>query len=221
MTKNKKYKSLRNAAWKFLNTARLGACVQLSLESTLVDDGWFNSFYKKESIDKNNNPIPWNTYPFLKFIEPRLKTSFDVFEYGCGNSTIWYSRKVNSITSVENDKDWYEKIKKRLPGNAAMVYKELKYGGEYSSEVTRQEKQFDIIIIDGRDRENSVRNSIQKLKKDGVIIFDNSELDQYQSAVKHLSENQFKQIAFWGMSPITAHYTSTSIFYRTENCLGI
>ncbi len=221
MAKNKKFKILRNAAWKLLNMVGLGACVQLSLESTLVDDGWFNSFYKKESVDRNNNPIPWNTYPFLKFIEPRLKKNYDVFEYGCGNSTIWYSERVNSIIAVENDKEWYEKIKMHLPGNAQVIYRELKYGGEYSREVENQEKQFDIIIIDGRDRENSVRNSIKKLKKEGVIIFDNSELVQYQAAVKHLTDHQFKHIAFWGMSPITAHYTSTSIFYRKENCLEL
>ena len=221
MTKNKKFKLLRNAAWKFLGMIRLGGCVQLFLESTLVDDGWFNSFYKKESVDKNNNPIPWNTYPFLKFIESRLKKDFDVFEYGCGNSTIWYSKRINSIIAVENDEEWYKKIKVSLPENAHVVYRELKYGGEYSREVLAQDKQFDIIIIDGRDRENSVRNSIKKLKKDGVIVFDNSELAQYQSAVKHLADNHYKQLAFWGMSPITAHYTSTSIFYRTENCLKI
>ncbi len=221
MTKNKKYKFLRNAAWKFLNRIRLGACVQLSLESTLVDDGWFNSFYKKESVDKNSKPIPWNTYPFLKFIEPRLKNNFDVFEYGCGNSTIWYSERVNSIIAVENDQDWYKKIKIWLPENAQVIYRELKYGGEYCREVVNQKKQFDIIIIDGRDRENSVKNSIRKLKEDGIIIFDNSELELYRNAVVHLTNNHFKQLAFWGMSPITAHYTSTSIFYREENCLGI
>ena len=221
MASNKKFKSLRNAVWKFLNILRLGAFFQLFLESALVDDGWFNSFYKKESIDKNNNPIPWNTYPFLKFIESRLQKHFDVFEYGCGNSTIWYSERVNSITAVENDKEWYKKIKTLLPVNAELIYKGLRYDGDYSREVLNQERQFDIIIIDGRDRVNSVKSSIKKLKKDGIIIFDNSELEQYQSAVKFLVDNQFKQIAFWGMSPITAHYTSTSIFYRTDNCLGI
>lgn len=200
---------------------RLGACVQLSLASTLVDDGWFNSFYKKESVDKNNKPIPWNTYPFLKFIEPRLKKSFDVFEYGCGNSTIWYSDRVKSITAVENDKEWYEKIRLKLPQNAQVIYRELKYDGDYSREAVNQGKQFDVIIIDGRDRENSVKNSLPSLKEGGIIIFDNSELELYRNAVAHLTNNHFKQLSFWGMSPITAHYTSTSIFYRTENCLGI
>jgi precorrin-6B methylase 2 len=221
MNNDKKFRGLRNIVWKLLRTLKLAAFFQLSLASTLVDDGWFNSYYKKESIDKQNNPIPWNTYPFLKFIGPRLKNSFTVFEYGCGNSTIWYSQRVRSITAVENDKDWFERIRTRLPANARLIYKELKYNDDYSREVLNQAENFHMIIIDGRDRVNSVKNSIKKLTKDGVIIFDNSELVQYKEAVEYLEENNFKHIDFWGMSPITAHYTSTSIFYRPDNCLTI
>ncbi len=214
MNKEKKYKALRKLTWSLLRSLKLAPYVQLALESTLVDDGWFNSYYKKESVDKENNPIPWNTYPFIKFIEPRLKDHFNIFEYGCGNSTIWYSKRVKSITAVENDKDWYEKIKMRLPENAQVIYKELKYGGEYSMEIVNHKEQFDIIIIDGRDRENSIKNSIIKLKKEGIIIFDNSERDQYRAAVKNLVDNKFKQIAFWGMSPVTAHYTRQVFFIK-------
>ena len=101
MNKEKKYKALRNLTWSLLRSLKLAPYFQLALESTLVDDGWFNSYYKKESVDRENNPIPWNTYPFIKFIEPRLKDHFNIFGYGCGNSTIWYSQRVKSITSLQ------------------------------------------------------------------------------------------------------------------------
>jgi len=221
MNKEKKYKALRNLTWSLLRSLKLAPYFQLALESTLVDDGWFNSYYKKESVDRENNPIPWNTYPFIKFIEPRLKDHFNIFEYGCGNSTIWYSQRVKSITSVENDKDWYERIKISLPVNARVVYRELQYGGNYCKEVLNYTEQFNIIIIDGRDRVNSVKNSVHKLTEDGVFIFDNSGLKQYTEAVSFLNGNKFKSIDFWGMSPITSHYTNTSIFYKNDNCLEI
>lgn len=221
MNKNKRFKGLRNFAWGILRTFKMAACVQLILESTLKEDGWFNSYYKKESIDKENNPIPWNTYPFVKFIEPRLTKSFNVFEYGCGNSTIWYAGRVEKITAVENDREWFEKIKVGVPDNARIIYRELQYGGDYCREVLNHDQQFNIIIIDGRDRVNSVKNSIKKLTEDGVIIFDNVELPQYSEAIEYTKQHGFKQIEFWGMSPITAHCTNTSIFYRSNNCLGI
>lgn len=221
MKKNKKFKGLRNFVWRILRTLKLAACVQLILESKLVDDGWFRSYYQKESVDRENNPIPWNTYAFIKFIEPRLKKEFRVFEYGCGNSTIWYSKRTRLVVAVENNREWYEKIKVLLPENAQLVYKELEYNGEYSREVLNHAEQFNIIIVDGRDRVNSVKNSVKKLSEDGIIIFDNAELSQYKDAIQFLNQHSFKQIEFWGMSPITAHNTSTSIFYRTNNCLAI
>ena len=42
-------------------------------------------------IDKNSNPLPWVTYGFIDFISERLNKSIDVFEYGSGNSTLWYA----------------------------------------------------------------------------------------------------------------------------------
>lgn len=33
-----------------------------------------------------------------------------IFEYGSGNSTLWWSEKVDSIISVEHDKQCFEKV---------------------------------------------------------------------------------------------------------------
>ncbi len=111
-------RKFKDFVWLLLRKINLGGVVQLMLKSILLEDGWFKSFNTKESIDKDGNPIPWNTYPFIKFIEPRLTKYFIVFEFGSGNSTIWYSQRVKSITAVENDPNWYEITKNRLPKNA-------------------------------------------------------------------------------------------------------
>ncbi len=102
-----------------------------------------------------------------------------------------------------------------------MIFKKLDYDGEYCKEVLNQKDNFNIIIIDGRDRVNSVKNGLKKLTEDGVIIFDNSELIQYKEAMDLLSKKGFKRIDFFGMSPVTAHCTTTTIFYHPNNCLGI
>ena len=214
-------RKFKDFIWLLLRKMNLGGAVQLMLKSALLDDGWFKSFNEKRSIDKNGNPIPWNTYPFIKFIEPRLKNTFRIFEYGSGNSTIWYSKRVESIVAVENDKNWFEIVKTGLPENANIIYRDLSYSGDYCREVLNQKEQFHIIIIDGRDRVNSVKNSLEKLTSGGVIILDNSELVQYTEAMEFMQKKGFKRIDFSGISPITAHNTSTSIFYRSENCLGI
>ena len=212
---------MRKFIWHILNKLRIASIIQLVLKSGLKDDGWFKSYYTKQAVNRNGEPIPWCTYPFIKFIEERLKKDFDVFEYGCGNSTLWYANKVKSITSVEHDLDWYNKVSKILPENAKVIYKKLVYEGEYSKAVFDEDKQYHIIIIDGRDRVNSAKNIIKALTDDGVIIFDNTDRQQYKEGVDYLLQNNFKKIDFWGLSPVTAHENLTSVFYKSSNCLNI
>lgn len=214
-------RKIKNFIWLILRKINLGGVVQLILKSALLEDGWFNSFNKKESIDKLGNPIPWNTYPYIKFIEPRLKDTFQLFEFGSGNSTIWYAEKVRSIKSVENDEGWFKVISNKLPKNAQVVHHELSYDGNYAKEVEKDNIKYNMIIVDGRDRVNTIKYSIQQLSEDGVIIFDNSNLPQYSKAIELLSKQNFKRIDFIGISPITAHNNYTTIFYKRNNCLGI
>lgn len=214
-------RKLKNIIWKILIKLKIGGIIQLLLASGLKDDGWFESFNTKKSIDKNGNPIPWCTYPFIKFIEPRLKKDFTVFEYGSGNSTIWYAKKVKQIISVENDEAWFKVVSKLLPSNARLLFSRLEYDGEYCRMVKKQNSRFDIIIVDGRDRVNCVRQSIEYLSERGVLIFDNSHLDNYSEGIKFLNENDFRSVDFWGLAPITGHNTCTSIFYKNDNWLNI
>ncbi len=207
--------------WDILIKLKIGGVVQLLLASGLRDDGWFESFNTKKSIDKNGNPIPWGTYSFIKFIEPRLKKDFKVFEFGSGNSTLWYAKRVSEITAVENDLEWYKNVSSSMPPNAQMIYCELKYDGDYCRQVVKQNKQYNIIIIDGRDRNNCVKNSINFLTNDGIIVYDNTQLAEYASSIEFILQNGFKRLDFNGLLPVVAHNNTTTIFYRNENCLNI
>ena len=172
-------------------------------------------------IDKDSNPIPWVTYSFIDFISERLNTNMDIFEYGSGNSTLWYAKKVSSVTSVEHDKKWFEKIKNSMPQNVNLNYQELVYGERYSAFSTKIEKKFDIVIVDGRDRVNCVKNAIDSIKENGIIILDDSERMAYSEGVNFLLNNNFSKLDFWGISPGLFYKKNTTIFYRKDNCLNI
>ena len=214
-------KKIKNIIRKLLNAINLGGIVQLYVDSAIKNDGWFKSFKTKQAIDNNGNPIPWLTYPFMKFIENRLDNEMSVFEYGSGNSTIWFSERVKEIVSVENDEGWFEIVKLKLPKNAKVVYRKLEYHGKYAEEIANYNKKFDIIIIDGRDRNYCAELAVKYLNDSGVVFFDNANLQIYVNGVNYLHKNGFKQIDFWGISPVTPHSTCTSLFYRTNNCLHI
>ncbi|MEX0595958.1 MAG: FkbM family methyltransferase [Candidatus Paceibacterota bacterium] len=212
---------MKKIIWLILRTFRISDLIQLKLSSYLKDTGWFKSYYRNEAVDKFNNPIPWLTYPFITFVEPRLNQSMNVFEYGSGNSTFWFSLRVGKIVSLEHDKTWYNKLMNKMPANVDLVYKELNSNGEYAEFIKETGEKYDIVIVDGRDRVNCVKKSVGALSDRAVLVFDNSNVECYQEAMQFLKENNFKRIDFYGISPITTISTCTTVFYKENNCLGI
>jgi hypothetical protein len=178
----------------------------------LIETGWLNSYKIKQPIDNEGNPIPWTTYSFIRFIDNYLKKEMVLFEYGSGNSTIFYSKRVKEITTVEHDKIWYDKLTKKLPGNVNLIYRELNLN--YECSINEFKTSFDIVIIDGRRRNNCLEQSIEHIKPEGIIVLDDSERENYKSGIELLKQHNFKQIDFWGISPGYFHDKCTSIFFH-------
>lgn len=188
--------------------------------SYLIDKGWFKSYRTKKSINQKEEAIPWLTYPFLDFIEQRLQKEMELFEYGCGNSTLWFSQRVKKVYSVEHNKDWYNIVRKKIPHNCSLKLKKLN-SEEYVSSSSKNNIKFDIIIIDGRKRVECIKKSINNIKYNGIIILDNSERKIYEDGINYLLNHEFKKLDFYGMSPIGARTSCTSVFYKKNNCIYI
>ena len=212
-------KQIKNSAWGLLNKIGLGGSVQLYLDGALKQYGWFKSFHSKQSVDASGNPLPWYTYPFILFLKPRLKPDFTVFEYGSGNSTIWYAGQVRYITAVEHEAGWIKQIAPKLPSNTVLLEKPL--GETYIRAVQSTGDLYNIVVVDGRNRVKCAIFASDFLTDDGVIILDNSERTWYTAAKEHLAAKGFRRLDFIGMTPIVGIETCTSVFYRDGNCLGI
>lgn len=187
----------------------------------LKEAGWFKSFKTKLPSDNEGNPIPWMTYSAISFLEKRINSNMTVFEYSCGNSTLWWAMRVKNVVSCEHDKAWYEKLEKMMPVNVELYQIDLGDGDDYSKKISEYHEIFDIIVIDGRDRVNCAKNSLLALKKDGVIIWDNSDRDCYEEGYNFLLNKGYKRIDFIGMGPVNIASWWTSIFYKEANCLVI
>jgi len=209
---------MKKIIWSFLNFLGIGPWLQLAIKSELKENGWSKSFIHKKSIDKNGNPIPWLTYSFLDFIQPRLNKNFVMFEYGCGNSTLWFASFVQHIDSVEHEKNWFDLIKNQVPKNVQLMFKELQ-SVDYEKSILSTQNYYDIVLIDGRKRLECIKFAIQKLKEDGILILDNSEC--YPEIFEFMNSHGFKEIGFSGIPPIVPLKTTTSVFYKNENVLKI
>ncbi len=187
----------------------------------LREAGWIRSWSAQGPVDKNGAPIPWLAYPVIDFLEKRLNKELTMFEYGSGNSTIWYSQRIRQITSCENDKAWFAKVEVMLEksDNAQVTLQESRE--DYIKEITKYAGQFDVILIDGRWRNECATNCLTALSKHGVIIFDNSDREKYAPGLQFLADADFRRIDFKGMAPLAHHASQTSVFYRSDNVFGI
>lgn len=193
----------------------------LKSEGYLHDIGWVQSIKTESVVDIAGQPIPWITYPAIAFLSGRLNKDLELFEFGSGNSTLYYAERVALVKSVENDQFWYEKIKTTMPANSELFYSELVYGGAYCTYAAKTNRLYDIIVVDGRDRVNCCKNSIASLKPGGVVILDDAERSAYHEGVGFMLKNGFKKIDFWGMAPLVNYQKCTTLFYRDGNCFAI
>lgn len=191
------------------------------LQSYLEQVGWFRSVDEGLPVDRDGNCLPWFTFSAISFLKGRINSKFSVFEYGSGNSTLWWSKRVARVVSYEHDAKWFETLRSIVPANVEYFHVPLEYGGDYSKAIRDYHNAFDVVVIDGRDRVQCARNAIGALKKWGVFIWDNSDRSTYEEGYQFLRDQGFKRLDFEGLGPINDYQWSTSVFYRDENCLEI
>jgi len=187
----------------------------------LHDIGWFESFKIKKAVDKNGNTIPWFTYSFIDFIENRLNSSLTVFEFGSGSSTIYFSKKVADIWSVEHNKEWYDIVARSKNKNTRIILTDSDSESDYLAPLNNFSDKASIIIVDGLHRNSCLRHSINKITNDGVIILDDSERNDYRSGIEYLESSGFKRLDFWGIAPTILFKKCTTLFYKSQNCLNV
>lgn len=192
-----------------------------SLIPMLTEVGWLRSVEKEVPCDAQGKVMPWYTYPFIRFLEPRVRSDLAIFEYGSGHSTLWWSERVQRVVACEHDQAWYQSLVRRLPAHVSYLFCQQDQGEAYCGAISSFVAEFDVVVIDGMDRVNCVKYALPALKADGVIIWDNSDRDLYQEGYDALTAQGFRRLDFWGMGPINAYVWCTSVFYRPNNCLGI
>ena len=65
---------------------------------------------KSLSSDALNDQSIWITYKARAWLESYLQPTMSVFEYGSGGSTLFLSKKVHKLISIEHDPDWHKKV---------------------------------------------------------------------------------------------------------------
>ena len=124
---------------------------------------------------------PWLTPAAVRFLDLWIRPSDDVFEWGSGRSTLWIARRVHSIASVENDMEWFAKLRSTVE-RGGLRNVDLKFfspksalndAREYVSFIGEVGGPFDLIIVDNLHRDHCALSAIEYLRPGGLLLIDN------------------------------------------------
>lgn len=180
--------------------------------------GWKKSFLEGFSQDENGAALPWMTYPAIEFLKKNLTKNHQVFEFGCGASTLFFAERVKRVVGLETDERWAEIVKSTVDGRQSTVKIHLMPDGltnnSYENFLKNFGEKFDFIIIDSIKRFECAKNAIEALKPDGRIILDDSERKNYKKIFDFFAEKNFTKQDFFGIAPGQLRIKNTTIFYK-------
>jgi hypothetical protein len=177
-----------------------------------VEYNQFNSMRKWSCEDKHGMPIPWYTYPAYEYLRQLDFSDKIVFEWSSGNSSLWWAEMARQVISIEHNKEWYDKIRKRKKLNQEILLHINK--DDYVNAIRDGDTLHDVIIIDGIHRESCTRIAFNFLKPGGMIIFDNS--DWHPVSCDYLRSLGLIQIDFFGFGPINKYTWATTLFIHRD-----
>ncbi len=163
-------------------------------------------------VNKDGTAIPWYTYPAIEFLEQFDLSDKTVFEWGCGNSSLFYAARTKAVTSVEHDNTWYDQMLPIIKGNQELKYVPLE---GYPSSIKEFDRKFDIIVIDGQRRFDCTKEAFPFLRDNGMIILDNSDWFYVSAALLREKYGLF-QIDFHGFGPINNYTFTTSVYFTKD-----
>ena len=193
-----------------------------SSRSFLKRSGYFQSVKTSRPIRRDGTAIPWMNYSIIAFLEERLNRDLTLFEYGCGNSTLFYAARTKTVISLECDQTWYDYIVDNMPANVSLVLQTSTDKKAYLDVINQQRCKFDIIVVDADLRTECLLQAPASLTDRGVMILDDTQdLSSGDRLYTVMAERGFKRFIFKSLKPSSIHEYGTTLFYRDGNCLGL
>lgn len=112
--------------------------------------------------DENGMILPWYTSPCLEWLLTLDLKSKRIFEYGVGDSTLYYKYRGAEVYGVDNSYIWAD------IGNSQFITNEVNYPLAIYGH-----GDFDIVVIDGICRDDCTSHALINLKQGGYLIIDN------------------------------------------------
>jgi hypothetical protein len=194
-----------------------------------------------------NDGFPWITFYSRAKIQSLLKSHFTVFEFGGGGSSVFFAKYAKQVYTVEHDTVWLDLVSSKItelkrvnwkgvfipPQNldkklsdysdptlflsADLRYENMSFEKYVSYIDNFPSEYFDMVFIDGRARPSCIKKSLNKIKKNGFMILDNSERLYYLKTF-NLNREGFKLVFNdFGPGPYAREFWQTTIWKKTNS----
>ncbi len=165
-----------------------------------------------------NKTSPWLTKDAISFLDEQLSIDFTGLEWGSGRSTIWFSKRVRFLYSVEHNMEWHSIVNRDLLnqniGNVSLqlVDHRKDSGISYINAFDLDEETLDFILVDGKLRDQCSLRALGLLKPNGFLIIDN--INRYipntSKSPDSLKPSTQCATSYWGeFYDITANWDKT------------
>jgi hypothetical protein len=198
---------------------------------------WVRSLFSVMDFDDFTKlDVPWWTFAASAEVSDFLaqRPHARVFEWGAGSSTVWLAKRSESVTSVESDVGWAQRVSASVPGHVALMtppipratrstrvrskrwgYLSLDFSA-YAGAIDAIPGDFDLIIIDGRAREACFARALPRLAVNGMIVFDNTNRRRYRRVLRHHRDDIAVTMST-GLTPILPWPSTTALVTRRAN----
>lgn len=119
---------------------------------------------------------PWLTRDAVLLLESLLRREDVGLELGSGRSTVWFAKRVARLVSVEDNREWYEKVQAMLrrEGLSNVDYRFAQGKAAYVGEVAALPREsFDFALVDGSHRDEVLQQVVGVVRPGGLVIVDN------------------------------------------------
>ena len=107
----------------------------------------------------------------IDLIVSYLRPEYKMFEWGCGGSTLYFSKYVSFYRSIEHQKTWFDKITPLISKNTDLNYiDDTNNYTNYINAIDNYYDKYDAILIDGRQRVKCAKKSTEYLNPKGYIF---------------------------------------------------
>jgi hypothetical protein len=146
----------------------------------------------RRKVSNRYPDMPWLSFSAVRAIDRLARKEWVAYEIGAGMSTVWLSRRVAHLISIEADQNWYSKLQNILEcQNIHNVDLRLEWRGHLMSDYSAvPDESLDFLLVDGGPRAECFYNGFPKVRRGGYIYLDNIDHTNLWPGLDHFIEEQ-------------------------------